>query len=213
MRAAIPGASSHLQAWQGLDKRCRWAETRRSVTVPWPPRTRVPSTDYWIPLPATGSRPPVLRRRWAPAPTTSSAPPPDHWRTTRLNDRPAPLLERHWAGSIPWPPQAPPTPSDPQTATPPAQDTVPAPETRTTVIQGVTHSVTASAPPTVTRLCLGCGMPLEGKRPQAKAHGPACRQRAYRQRKLATRQGQRQREVALGGLQPQPSGLAPATAG
>lgn len=39
---------------------------------------------------------------------------------------------------------------------------------------------------TVTRLCIGCGKPLTGKRPQAKTHGAACRQRAYRLRLKAS---------------------------
>ncbi len=159
-----------------------------SVTVPWPLGTRLASPDYWIPQPAKGSGPPVLRRRWAPAPTGSSAPAGDHWTATRSNGGSAPILERRWASIIPRPQRG--------------------GETRTTVSETVTHNGTASAPPTVTRLCLGCGMPLEGKRPQAKAHGPACRQRAYRRRRLAAIQAQGQRDLALGSLRPQPWDLS-----
>jgi hypothetical protein len=45
------------------------------------------------------------------------------------------------------------------------------------------HGAEGSVPSGDVRVCQGCGLPLEGKRQQAKHHGSACRQRAYRIRK------------------------------
>ena len=73
-----------------------------------------------------------------------------------------------------------------QTATP-ALEVVTPTETPSEHSEIVT-SVPTRLPQTVTRLCVGCGQPLEEKRPQARAHDAACRQRAYRRRKKAARE-------------------------
>ena len=184
---------------QGLDNRCPWAETRRSVTVCAGAGADVPSfpsSDYWVPLPASGSGPPVLQRRWTPAASGSSPPPPDYWTPIRLNDSAAPLLERHWAGGTPLSPEATSlygSAHDEQTATAARPsvtaiaDSITAAEGSPTLRVGtVSTKASPPSPQTVTRLCEGCGQPLVGKRPQAKTHGTACRQRAYRQRRQAT---------------------------
>ena len=196
---------------RGLDKCRPWAQTRCSVTVsvaagvdvasfPWP--------DYWMPLPVTGSRPAVLGRRWTPAVSTASAPPRDYWTLTQPDDSAVPVLERHSAVGGPLPAQTAPvragTHSE-ETVTPSAKTAPPLADrltlsdrTPTAVSPTVTLTPLHSPPQTVTRLCVGCGKPLEGKRPQAKAHGVACRQRAYRRRKKEARQAQDQRENGRG---------------
>lgn len=181
---------------------------------PWP--------DYWIPLPATGSGPPVLGRHWTPAASTPSAPPRDYWTPARLNDSAVPVLERHWACSTPLPGQ-----TAPVRASADSEETITVARntsgrltdcltlldrTATPVPQIATPTHLDSSPQTVTRLCVGCGNPLEGKRPQAKAHGAACRQRAYRQRKKEARQTLDQRENGRGS-EPELAGLARTTVG
>jgi len=181
---------------------------------PWP--------DYWIPLPATGSGPPVLRRRWTPAAPTPSAPPRDCWTPAPLNHCAVPVLERHWACSTPSPGQ-----TAPARASTDSEETITVARntsgrltdclalldrTATPVPRIIMPAPLDSSPQTVTRLCVGCGNPLEGKRPQAKAHGAACRQRAYRRRKKEARQTLGQRENGRGSG-PQLRDLARTTVG
>lgn len=182
-------------------------------SFPWP--------DYWIPLPATGSGPPVLRRRWSPVPSRPSASPRDCWTPAGLNGSAAPVLERHCTCATPWTRRAAPAPAPAhhgQTETPARKSvtlphSAPLPDAAITPVPG---TVTATPPgpsaQTITRLCLGCGKPLEGMRPQAKAHGVACRQRAYRRRKKEARLAQGLREKGRGS-EPQPAGLARTTPG
>ncbi|MCH7999084.1 MAG: hypothetical protein IIA91_06355 [Chloroflexi bacterium] len=53
---------------------------------------------------------------------------------------------------------------------------------------------------------------MEGKRPQAKAHGAACRQRAYRRQKKAAAQARDQREAGRQ-VEPQQADLVHITIG
>jgi len=176
-----------------------------------------PSPDRWVPLPATGSRPAVLGRRWTPAASTASAPPRDYWPPAQPNDSAVPVLERHWGCGSPLAAQTAPvhpgshgqeTVTAPKKTTPPLADFIASPD-GTPIAVPATVTLASLDPPhqTVTRLCVGCGKPLEGKRPQAKAHGVACRQRAYRQRKKEAGQAQGQRENGRGS-EPELAGLA-----
>lgn len=174
-----------------------------------------PSADYWIPLPATGSGPPVLLRHWTPAASMLSAPPHDYWTPARLNDSAVPVLERHWSCSTPFPAQIAPVraSTDSEEATTAARNTSDRLIHRLTLVdKTITPAPLDSSAQTVTRLCVGCGNPLEGKRPQAKTHGAACRQRAYRRRKKEARQALDQRENGHGS-EPQLAGLARTTVG
>ncbi len=159
----------------------------------------MPPPDYWIPIPATGSRSPALRRHWTPVSSTALDEPHGYWSAAPSNGSTALILERHWT---------PITPRKNRETNHNAQ-TVTADRKSATLLSQVealllAESITAgdesaSIPPllsqTATRLCVGCGQPLEGKRPQAKAHGAACRQRAYRRQKKAAAQAQDQGEA------------------
>jgi hypothetical protein len=181
-----------------------------------------PSSDRWVPLPATGSGPPVLRRHWTPAAPTPSAPRRDYWTPAQPDDSAVPVLERHWACGTTFPPQTTPVHADShrqETVTPAAKTTAPLAHrltlpdrTPTAVPATVTPASLHTLRQTVTRLCVGCGKPLEGKRPQAKAHGVACRQRAYRRRKKQAGQAQGQRENGRGS-EPELAALARVTLG
>lgn len=174
-----------------------------------------PSADYWIPLPATGSGPPVLRRHCTPAARTPWGPPRDYWTPAPLNHSAVPVLKRHWACSAPLPGQTAPilTSTDTEETTTAARNTPDRLIHRLTLVdKTVTPAPVDSSAQTVTRLCMGCGNPLEGKRPQAKTHGAACRQRAYRRRKKEARQPPNQRENGRGS-EPQLAGLARTIAG
>lgn len=205
-----------------------------------------PSPDYWMPLPATGSRPAVLGRRWTPVAATTLAPAPDCWTPAQHHNSAAPILERHSAcrGSLPGhapplhnimdgeetvtaPAKATPSlpdylrpPHRPAAAIPPTVTPAPANPLAQTVTllfpdspaQSVTLNPLSQRQQTVTRLCVGCGKPLQGKRPQAKAHGVACRQRAYRRRKKEAAQAQRQQENQRAS-QLEPVGLHQTTVG
>ena len=170
--------------------------------------TSFPSPDRWIPLPATASGPAVLSRRWTPAASTASAPHRDYWTPIQRNGFAGPVLERHWAGGGPLPAQTAPVRAGThsgETVTPAAKTAAPLADRltlsdRTPMAASPTVTLTPldSPPQTVTRLCVGCGKPLEGKRPQAKAHGVACRQRAYRRRKKEARQAQGQGDNGRG---------------
>ena len=151
------------------------------ASLPWP--------DYWMPLPTTGSGPPVRGKRSTPASSAVSAPARDRWTLIQPGDSALPVLERHWAC-----PDTSPARLAPLRADGNGDETV-------------TLTALDSHAQTVTRLCIGCGNPLEGKRPQAKAHGVACRQRAHRRRKKEAEQTQGQRENGRG-FTPQPGGLA-----
>lgn len=201
---------------KGLDKRCTWAETRRSVTVSAEQRAKVPSPDYWIPVPATGSRSPALRRHWTPVASTALDEPHGYWSAAPSNGSAALTLERHWT---------PVTPRKNRKTNHNAQTVTAGRESAPLLFQVeallLAESITASdipvsIPPllsqTVTRLCVGCGQPLEGKRPQAKAHGAACRQRAYRRQKKAAAQAQDQREAGHQ-AEPQQADLVHTTSG
>ncbi len=205
-----------------------------------------PSPDCWVPLPATGSRPAVLGRRWTSASSTLSAPRPDCWTLARRHNSTAPVLERHSASAGNLPGHAPPLPpvtdgeetvtlsakapasppdylsSPDKTATAILPTVTPAPaksllETVTVLspdshVQTVTLILPHPSQQTVTRLCVGCGKPLEGKRRQAKAHGVACRQRAYRRRKKEAAHAQLQQENQRAS-QLEPVGLHQTTVG
>jgi hypothetical protein len=205
-----------------------------------------PSPDYWMPLPATGSRPAVLGRRWTSAFSTLSAPPRDCWTLAQRDNSTVPVLERHWACGGTLSDHAPPlrrvsdgeeTVTVPAKATPSPPDYLSSPDRTATAIpptvtpappkslvetvtllppdshlQSVTLTPPSQRQQTVTRLCVGCGKPLEGKRPQAKAHGVACRQRAYRRRKKEAAQAQRQQENQRAS-QLEPVGLHQTTVG
>ncbi len=204
-------------ARKGLDTRCAWAETRLSVTVSAGGRgLEVPSPDYWIPIPATGSLPPALRRRWTPVASTQLDQPHGYWSVAPSNGSAAPILERHWIPVNPWTHGK--TNQNVQTVTTGSKSaTLPTQKEASLLAESITpiHK-TVSAPPlqsqTVTQLCVGCGQPLDGKRPQAKAHGAACRQRAYRQRKKALTQAQDQPETGHQ-AEPQQAGPVHATTG
>jgi hypothetical protein len=181
-----------------------------------------PSPDYWMPLPAAASRPAVLGRRWTHNASASSAPRRDYWLLPQVNSSHAPVLERHWACGVPLPNEATPTGADnylgetvtPTTKSPePPIEHAPLPDEGAMVIPGtVTLTPIQSPLETVTRLCVGCGKPLVDKRPQAKAHGVACRQRAYRRRKKEAAQAQVQKHNGRRS-QPEPAALAAAAVG
>jgi hypothetical protein len=164
----------------------------------------LPSPDRWVPLPGSGSRPTVLSRRSPLVPPTASVPPGGHWTLARSDDSAVPVLERHWACGTLFLARTPPIRTDsygeetvtaPANTTPPLLNYLTFPDsTPTAVPPTVTLNPLDSSPQTVTRFCVGCGKPLEGKRPQAKAHGVACRQRAYRRRKKEAAQAQAQRQ-------------------
>lgn len=164
----------------------------------------LPSPDYWIPLSATGSGPLVLWRHSAPASSTVSAAPRDYWTPAGLNGSGAPVFRRYWACGTTLPCPAAPIrvgSYNEETATEgkkiPARlaDRVALPDgVLTPALQTVTVRPHDSPVQTATRPCVGCGKPLVGKRPQAKAHGPACRQRAYRRRKKEASQALGQRK-------------------
>lgn len=179
--------------------------------------TSFPSPECWIPLPASGAGPPVYYRRWTP----NTSPHPDCWASLRRDDSAVPILERHWPGPILRTPQPGPVQAthDRQTETPTPDNVTPmgqspaSPIARPALLpRTVTARDAASLPGTVTRPCVGCGMPLEGKRPQARSHGDACRQRAYRRRKRAAAEAQVQRQNGHRAVL-QDAGLAHVTAG
>jgi hypothetical protein len=169
------------------------------------------SSDRWVPLPASGSGPPVLRRHCIPAPPTPLAAPRDYWTAAPLKRSAAPLLEKHWAPITTIPPQVRPPahpPHSTQAVTAASKSVTPPPEAPkppgamvARPAEIVTPRLPVSSSQTVTRLCVGCGKPLEGKRPQAKAHAAACRQRAYRRRKKGAGQAPSQGE---NGREPEP---------
>ena len=176
----------------------------------------MPSPDYWIPVPATGSRSPALRRHWTPVASTPLDEPHGYWSAAQSHGSATPILERHWT---------PVAPRENREKNHNAQTVTPAKESETLLSQVeallLAESITASdeivsIPPllsqTVTRLCVGCWQPLEGKRPQAKAHGAACRQRAYRRQKKAAAQAQDQREAGHR-AEPQQAGQVHSTIG
>jgi hypothetical protein len=179
-----------------------------------------PPPDRWVPLPA--SRPAVLGRRWTPAASTPSAAPRDCWTSAQRNRLPVPILERHWACATTFPTQTAPirtgshpeeTVTLPGKTTPPPADCPMLPDKAHPPLPATVTLTSLDSPPqTVTRLCVGCGKPLEGKRPQAKAHGAACRQRAYRRRKKEATQAQRQRGNGSRS-ELEPTSLTPTTVG
>lgn len=142
--------------------------------------------------------------------------PHGYWSAAPSNGSAALIFERHWT---------PVTPRKNRKTSHNAPTVTPGRESATLLSQvealllaeSITASdETASIPPllsqTVTRFCVGCGQPLEGKRPQAKAHGAACRQRAYRRQKKAEAQSQDQREAGHQ-AEPQQAGLVHTTIG
>ena len=182
-----------------LDTRCAWAETRRSVTVSAEQRAKVPSPDYWIPVPATGSRSPALRRHWTPVASTALDQPHGYWSAAPSNGNAAPVLERHWTPVNPRKNRK--TNHNAKTVTPGKESVTLLSQVEALLLAESIAAIDTPVPispilsRTVTRLCVGCGQPLEGKRPQAKAHGAACRQRAYRRQKKASAQAQDQRQA------------------
>ncbi len=176
----------------------------------------MPPPNYWIPVPATGSRPPALRRHWTPVSSTPLDQPHGYWSTAPSNGSAAPVLERHWTPENPWKNRK--TNHTAQTVTPGKETvTLLSQVEATRLAENITPIyIPVSIPPslsqTVTQLCVGCGQPLEGKRPQAKAHGAACRQRAYRRQKKAGAQAQDQREAGRQ-AEPQQAGQVHTTAG
>ena len=158
----------------------------------------MPPPNYWFQVPATGSRAPALSRHWTPVASAALSEPHGYWSATPSNGSAALLLERHWTPVTPrknWK-----TNHNVQTVTPDRESATLLSQAEALLLtESITDSdETASAPSlsqTVTRLCVGCGKPLEGKRPQAKAHGAACRQRAYRRQKKAASQARDQREA------------------
>ena len=174
----------------------------------------MPSPDFWTPIPATGSLPPALRRHWTPVASTPLDQPHGYWSAAPTNGSAAPILERHWIPADPWIHGK--TNHNAQTVTTDSKSVTPPTQKRAaSLAESITESITpvpktvsvlALQSQTVTRLCVGCGQPLNGKRPQAKAHGAACRQRAYRQRKnaLAEAQGQPETEHQAEPQQPYP---------
>ena len=179
-------------------------------------RAEVPPPNYWIPVPATGSRSPALRRHWTPVASTALDEPHGYWSTAPSNGSGAPILERHWTPENPWILRK--TKHNDQTVTAGRKSaTLPARAKAARLAESVNPIyLPVSIPPlpsqTVTRLCMGCGQPLEGKRPQAKAHGAACRQRAYRRQKKAAAQAQDQREAGHQ-AEPQQAGQVHTTIG
>jgi hypothetical protein len=179
------------------------------ASFPWP--------DYWMPLPTTGSGPPVLGRRSTSALSAVSAPARDRWTIIQPSDSALPVLERHWACPDTSPARLAPLRADgnrdetvtrPRATTAAIADRLALPDRiPTTPPLTVTLTTLDAVPQTVTRLCIGCGKPLERKRPQAKAHGVACRQRAYRRRKKEAEQTQGHKENRRGST-PQRGGLA-----
>ena len=170
-----------------------------ALRFPQGQRAEVPPPNYWIPVPATGSRSPALRRHWTPVSSTTLGEPHGYWSAAPSNGNAAPILERHWT---------PVNPRENRKTNHNAQTVTAGRKSATLLSQAealllaesfTASDVTVATQPlpsqTVTRLCVGCGQPLEGKRPQAKAHGAACRQRAYRRQKKAVAQAQVQREA------------------
>ncbi len=142
-------------------------------------RILIPIGDSWVPM---------IRRLWAPGSSRPLAPATNRWKSIRRDGFVKPLLERHWASAV-W---------SKSLALPDGEhvrisNTVTGVDRRLASYDGVVgpirQTVTSiceeSSAETVTRVCEGCGKPLEGKRRQAKCHGAACRQRAYRRRKEA----------------------------
>jgi hypothetical protein len=187
-----------------------------ALRFPQGQRAKVPPPDYWIPVPATGSRSPALRRRWTPIASAPLDQPHGYWSAAPSNGAAAPILERHWTPETPWILRK--TNHNAQTVTAGRESAMlPAQAEATRLAESITPIyIPVSIPPllsqTVTRLCVGCGQPLEGKRPQAKAHGAACRQRAYRRQKKAAAQAQDQREAGHQ-AEPQQAGLVHTTIG
>lgn len=132
----------------------------------------------------------MLRRRWTPGLARECGPAPDCWTSLARDGSARPMLERHWACGVRWNSQGFPVGEDAR-----GSKTVTAIGRELTGVEEIVRSVGKSATvnalhvstETVTRLCQGCGEPLQGKRPQAKSHDAACRQRAYRWRKKAAR--------------------------
>ena len=146
----------------------------------------------------------------------TSAEPRGYWSAAPSNGSAAPILEKHWAPVTPRKIRK--TNHNAQTVTPDRESATLLSQVEALLLaESITASdETVSVPPllsqTVTRLCVGCGQPLEGKRPQAKAHGPACRQQAYRRQKKAAAQAQDQREAGHQ-AEPQQADLAHITIG
>ncbi len=187
-----------------------------ALRFPQGQRAEVPPPNYWIPVPATGSRPPTLRRRWTPVASTPLDQPHGYWSAAPSNGSAAPILERHWTPNNPWIFRK--TNHNAQTVTADRKSATLLSQAEALLLaESITASdIPVSIPPllsqTVTRLCVGCGQPLEGKRPHAKAHGAACRQRAYRRQKKAAAQAQDQREAGHQ-AEPQQASLVHTTTG
>jgi hypothetical protein len=170
-----------------------------ALRFPQGQRAKVPPPNYWIPVPATDSRSPALRRHWTPVASTALDEPHGYWSAAPSNGSAAPILERHWTPENPWIFRK--TNHSAQTVTAGRESATLLSQVEALLVaESITASdIPVSIPPllsqTVTRLCVGCGQPLDGKRPQAKAHGAACRQRAYRRQKKAAAQAQDQREA------------------
>ncbi len=162
-------------------------------------RAEVPPPNYWIPVPATDSRSPALRRHWTPVSSTTLDEPHGYWSAAPPNGSATPILERHWTPVTLRKNRK--TNHNTQTVTPDSKSATLLSQVEALLrSESITASdETVSIPPllsqTTTRLCVGCGQPLEGKRPQAKAHGAACRQRAYRRQKKAVAQAHDQRQA------------------
>ena len=146
----------------------------------------VPSPDQWFPVPTGDARAPVLRRRWTPAPSPSFASAPNRWTSVRGDGSVRPVLERHWASGGGRNTRAPAVVEHIRgrnTVTGAGPGPAPSEEIAGAFGQTVTGDGAEPSGETITRVCEGCGKPLVGKRRQAKSHGAACRQRAYRRRK------------------------------
>ncbi len=178
--------------------------------------------DYWSAAPSNGNAALILERHWTPVTPredrdtnhNAQTVTPDRKKSTLLPQAESVLR----AESMPA--------SDETVSIPPLLSRTVTPDRENATLlsqveallraESVTVSdETVSIPPllsqTVTRLCVGCGKPLEGKRPQAKSHGAACRQRAYRQQKKAA-ETQNQREAGHQ-AEPQQVDLAHTTIG
>jgi hypothetical protein len=177
--------------------------------------TSAPPRDYWTLTQPDDSAVPVLERHSAgggPLPVQTSVRAVSHGgeTVTATAKTAAPLADRmrHSAGGGPVPTQTASVravthagetvTATAKTAPPLADRQTLSDRTPTAILPTVTPTPLDSPPQTVTRLCVGCGKPLEGKRPQAKAHGVACRQRAYRRRKKEARQAQGRRDNGRG---------------
>ncbi len=159
----------------------------------------LPSPDHWNLITTGDSRVPVLRRRWTPGPSRPFPPATNRWTFVTDDGSVKPLLERHWASAV-WS-KSPALPdgehiSISKTVTGVDRRLAPYDGVVGLIRQTVTSIGKGSSAETVTRVCEGCGKPLEGKRRQAKCHGAACRQRAYRRRRDAReRLGRREDSV------------------